>query len=64
MSDRDPMFVSLGGEIWANVDHIVGVEPDPADPKRCLVVLSTGSYVNVSTPPRDFLNRMTGVVWK
>lgn len=60
----EPMFVSVGGDQWANVNHIVGVAPHEGDEKACEVYLTSGDVLLVQTPPRDFLNRITGVVWK
>jgi hypothetical protein len=60
----EPMFVSVDGDQWVNVEHIVGVGPAPDDDKACVVYLTTGDMMLVQTPARDFLNRMTGEVWK
>lgn len=52
-------FVSIGGESWVNVDHIIAVEAKN-DPNECLVVTQRYCYV-VKCSPRDFLNRMVSV---
>lgn len=60
----EPMFVSVGADTWVNVEHIAWVRPDRMSDSRCVVGLVTGEEFMVSTPARDFLNRMTGVIWK
>lgn len=54
----DPMFVSLGGDVWVQVAQIVDIEPHHDGTK----VTTTRSAWIVQGSPRDFINRIEGVL--
>ena len=66
----EPTFVSADGDFWINVDHITYVRPflKVTNGEGNLIteigVVGMPAPVYADTPPRDFLNRMTGLVWK
>lgn len=66
----EPMFVAIEGDIWVNARDIESISPTTIMRDADTAIIGTqvqmrsGRIFRAPTPARDFINRMTGLVWK